>query len=303
MLDTTRGADQTVGEIRRKIIGGATCPPVQAIRDSLVRNLPAGDKKAEARAIFDFVDRAIRYTDNPPNFDSVKSAGWVVEEYLEGRRTPANCTTQTVLVGALARSLNIPVRLKVIGDTSPTRRLWHIYPELKLNGKWTAADVTAATSGKEYFMQRAGLGFSAAADLVKTYPIRGLGMLVREKGLGQFPGRRKMRGRRRLGQVLSKEEAMAADVAGAAVGLPGAGSAINKIDGVIKGSTSTRGKRLGPFRQLEALEAAAKTFRDETTPFAGKSLPAAVYGAFVKQGLTIWENYYDPQLAYIEAIQ
>jgi len=278
------------------------------MRDHLVRNLPAGDKTAEARAIYNFAERAIRYTENPPNFDSVKSAEWIISEYLEGRRTPANCTTQTALVGALARSLNIPVRLKVIGDLSPTRRFLHVYPELQLNGKWTPADVTAATSGLRYFMDRAGLGFSAGADIVKTYLVRGLGMLTREKGLGEFPGRRilrigRFRGRRRLGQALSADEAKAADLAGAAIGLPGAGTAINTISGAIKKVESSRTARTGFQSQMETIEAAARTFKKETAQFAGKDLPAATAAAFVKQGLTIWESYYDPQHSYVLAIQ
>lgn len=301
MLDTTRGTDQTAGEIRRKIVRGAVSLPVQAMRDHLVRNLPANDKKAEARAIFDFAEKAIRYTDNPPNFDSVKGAGFVISEYLEGRRTPANCTTQTALVGALARSLNIPVRLKVIGDLSPARRFGHVYPELQLNGKWTPADVTAATSGLEYFMARSGLGYSAGADMVKTYSVRGLGMLVREKRLGQIPGRRKLRigqfrGRRRLGQAEPKtveEEAAAGAAAGSFLGPVGAiiGAAIapvKAIMGAVGLASAARDARTGFQDQVVKWNEASKAFKKETAQFTGQSMTDRDYQTFGKMAFDIW---------------
>ena len=158
--------------MRKKIIAGSTHPLVLALRNSLVRSLPPHDKTAEARAIYDFAAKAIRYTDDPPGHDTIQSAQWVIGEHLEGRKASADCATQSVLVGALARSLDIPVRLVTIGDRKPTRGFFHVYPELWIDGYWTPADVTAATAADDRTRAAARLGYAHPATLRKIYKVR-----------------------------------------------------------------------------------------------------------------------------------
>lgn len=171
------GSDAVVQKAVRLILEGTSHPLVIAQRDALVANLPPRDKWAEARAIYDLAEEVIRYTDDPlPDdvyefIDTIKSADWVLQQYhAAGMRTAADCVTQTILVGALARSLGTPVRLRVIGERLPLR-YFHVHPELGLSGQWVAADVTATTASDAKTRAVAQLGYRAPAGIETYYEV------------------------------------------------------------------------------------------------------------------------------------
>lgn len=145
-------------------------PFVIAQRDALVRDLPVHDQGAEARAIYTLTDNIIRYTEDPPRSDTFKWPEWVLEEYhARGNKSAADCATQTALVAALAQSLNIPVRLRIIGDNP--RDFFHVHPELLIDGRWVAADVTATTAKSRAVRNRAGLGYRHPAPVERIYNV------------------------------------------------------------------------------------------------------------------------------------
>lgn len=159
-----------MSEIIKAIRKDAAHPLVIAQRDALVRNLPARDQVAEARAIYNLANSIIRYTEDPPDTDTFKTPAFVLREYHNaGRKTAADCVTQTALVGALARSLNIPVRLRIIGDNA--QEFYHIHPELYLRGRWVAADVTATTAKSRAIRRRAGLGYRHKAPVERLFRV------------------------------------------------------------------------------------------------------------------------------------
>jgi len=152
---------QALVEIVRQIRRGGQDPVVRAQAEELVRDLPENNKRREAQAIYNYALEAIRYTDDPFGVDTLKPASEVVAEYeVSGRPVPADCASQTVLVGSLARALRIPVRLRVLGDETG---FYHIHPELKIHGRWLSADVTAESASSPKIRSQAGLGFRAPA--------------------------------------------------------------------------------------------------------------------------------------------
>ena len=154
----------------KAIRGDAGDSLVIAQRDKLVRSLPPRDKRAEAQAIYNLANHVIRYTEDPPNIDTMKTAPFVIERFhRHGEKTAGDCVTQSVLVGTLARSLNIPVRLRLIGEDS--RNFYHVHPELFINRHWVAADVTATTAENAAIRRRAGLGFRASARAERIYNV------------------------------------------------------------------------------------------------------------------------------------
>lgn len=141
-----------------------------AQRDALVRNLPARNQLAEAKAIYRLANNIIRYTEDPPNADTLKTAPFVLRQWHGMReKTAADCVTQTVLVGTLARSLNIPVRVRMIGNSNGD--FYHVHPELFIDGRWVAADVTATTAKSRAIRKRAGLGYRHPADAERLFNV------------------------------------------------------------------------------------------------------------------------------------
>lgn len=145
-------------------------PVVLAWRTKLVRNLPDRNKRKEAQAIYNLARRAIRYTDDPPGTQTLNSAVWTLNELEQGRRTAANCVSQTMLISTLARSLRIPVRLRVLGDLKP-RGYYHVHPELWINSKWKSLDVTAHSARDKFIRKMAQMGFKAIGEKEKIINI------------------------------------------------------------------------------------------------------------------------------------
>ena len=159
-----------MSEIIKTIRKDASHPLVIAQRDALVRDLPPRDQVAEARAIYNLANSIIRYTEDPSDADTFKTPVFVLREYHNAsRKTAGDCVTQTALVGTLARSLNIPVRLRIIGDS--TQEFFHVHPELYLRGRWIAADVTATTAKSGAIRRRAGLGYRHRAPVERLYRV------------------------------------------------------------------------------------------------------------------------------------
>jgi len=162
----------TVNHVIETIRRTQNHPLVFSQARDLVRDLPARDKLAEAAAIFRLVNTVIRYTDDPIDADTLIEPQFVLAEWHNSRRpVAADCVTQTILVAVLARNLGIPVRLRVLGEREPVRTFYHIHPELFVNGRWLAADVTATTASSRKVREAAGLGYRHPADLEKLYSL------------------------------------------------------------------------------------------------------------------------------------
>lgn len=132
--------DRKVSQLR-VLISNATQSPV-------VRNLAAGvirnkvNDADRAVAICDYVRNNIQYVREPKGQDIFQSAETTLA------LGSGDCEDEFVLIGALARLAGIPVKAKVISQDSIT--FTHIYPLLKVNGRWVPMDTTlGAALGRE----------------------------------------------------------------------------------------------------------------------------------------------------------
>lgn len=167
------GTGVTVRKVINTILRTEQHPIVYAQARELVRTFPPRDKRAEVQGIYNLVRRVIRYTDDPLWADSLVEPQFILERWhIERRPVAADCVSQTILVAVLARNLGIPVRLRVIGERWPRRSFYHIHPELHVDGRWVAADVTATTASSRKIRQAARLGFRAPAELERIYDIK-----------------------------------------------------------------------------------------------------------------------------------
>ena len=95
------------------------------------------DRFGEVCALFDFVQRNIRYTRDIFRVELLHSA----RRMLELRA--GDCDDMTILLGAMLLSTGHPVRLVLAGFKRDKPHAYsHIYPEVNVGGRWIAADAT-----------------------------------------------------------------------------------------------------------------------------------------------------------------
>lgn len=97
-------------------------------------NVPPGNDLALARSLFESVRATIRYIRDPIGVETLQSPAVTL------RLRAGDCDDHSVLLAALAMSVGLPVRWRVIGP-SPDR-FNHIYLEILADGRWNAADTT-----------------------------------------------------------------------------------------------------------------------------------------------------------------
>lgn len=140
------GTDQTVSKLAELVKDALKRPKVrlQAIRILERANVPNKNQLHAAAAIWRWVRDHVRYIPDPVDVETIQDP----EITLTLRA--GDCDDHTALVAALAQSIGIPVRLRVVGQ-SPDR-FEHIFGELFVNGKWMPADTTHSKA----FGKRAG---------------------------------------------------------------------------------------------------------------------------------------------------
>lgn len=134
-----RGTIKTAALIARMIADGARDFVVRQTAIEILRRsgVPAKDRLGEARALFEWVQKNIRYTRDIWRVELLHSA----RRMLELRA--GDCDDMTILLSALLLSTGHPVRL-VLAGFHPTRphAYSHIYPEVHVGGRWIAVDAT-----------------------------------------------------------------------------------------------------------------------------------------------------------------
>jgi hypothetical protein len=147
------GTDQTVKKIAELVRGSLRKPDIRNLALSIIGNRAPENR---VRALFDFVKENIRYVHDPIELELVQSPEMTL------RTRAGDCDDHTALLSALALSVGVPARFRVIGGSRDSFQ--HIYPELRVNGNWLPAD----TTGKVRFGARV-----AEAPVEKIYDYRG----------------------------------------------------------------------------------------------------------------------------------
>jgi hypothetical protein len=134
-----RGTEKTVEYVQALIRAGAKDFSVRqkAIDILLEKDVKPKDYLGEIKALFEWVQRHIRYTKDTFQVEVLHSA----RRMLELRA--GDCDDMTILLGAMLEAIGHPVRLVTIGPT-PLRpdHFTHIYLEVFHRGRWIALDAT-----------------------------------------------------------------------------------------------------------------------------------------------------------------
>ena len=101
------------------------------------RRTPAKDYLGEIQALFEWVQRNIRYTKDPFRLEVLHSARRILE------LRAGDCDDMTILLGALLEAIGHPIRLVIVGPTPLRPDLFsHIYLEAYHKGRWIPLDAT-----------------------------------------------------------------------------------------------------------------------------------------------------------------
>lgn len=141
------GTEATIERMRQFIYQGVRDVNVNRAAVAIVHSVPAHRPALEAKAIYDWVRKNIRFTPDISSAETLRPAA----EILQIRAGDCDCING-VLLPTLFSSVGLDSRLvTVAADSSRPELFSHIYPEVQVNGQWTPADAAAehAVWGKE----------------------------------------------------------------------------------------------------------------------------------------------------------
>lgn len=139
------GTEQTVDLIRTAVHSGLSNPTVRSTAMQALRGVPAFNDGAAARALFNWVLRNIRFTNDPVGHETISSAEWTI------RNGGGDCDDiNAVLLPTLLMVVGIPVELVTVNDnpTDPAGEFTHVYCQAFIDGQVIPLD--AARPGARF---------------------------------------------------------------------------------------------------------------------------------------------------------
>lgn len=159
LLPGDEGTAQTVALIRRAYQDALTDPLVRSTAGTLVRALNPTDLEGQARAIFEWVRKNIRFVRDPVGHEVVSSA-----QFTLTRRFGDCDDVNAVLLPALLGAVGIHTRLVTVAGERGDPQFTHIYCEAAVGGihavnGWVPLDMarpgaTFGTTGQGYSRKR-----------------------------------------------------------------------------------------------------------------------------------------------------
>jgi hypothetical protein len=150
------GVTETVHAMIGLIDLGKKSGDVQECAAKILReyHVPAFDFRREARAVFDWVKRNIRFTRDPTGKEGIRSADTTL------RLGIADCDCFSILMCSLLGTIGHRTRLVTISNhPQDPSQFSHIYPEVRLDGAWVPVDAgrknpAFAKGPRNYFRKR-----------------------------------------------------------------------------------------------------------------------------------------------------
>jgi hypothetical protein len=155
------GTDQTISAMAELVERSLHEPSTRNLALSIVRPLGLDSRRplALARALFRWVKTNVKYVYDPLDVETIQ------HPLVTVRLGAGDCDDFAILLVALARSVGIPARFRVVGPSPDSFE--HVYAEFLVNGRWLAADPVVSTQlGRS-------LGFYSST---KSYAFGGLQM-------------------------------------------------------------------------------------------------------------------------------
>jgi hypothetical protein len=116
----------------------------EAAANYLSKHFKAGNKIDSLRLIYFFTKKTIPYKKEPGSNQTSKTLQRIL---TDSKITGGDCKHYSITIAALCKSLNIPVKLRLVGQSFLNNNLTHIYP-------------VAIIGNKEYIMDCCVSGFN-----------------------------------------------------------------------------------------------------------------------------------------------
>jgi transglutaminase-like putative cysteine protease len=183
LLAGDAGTSQTIDLIRQAVWQGLQDARVRAQLAQILQSVLAYDKFAEVQAIYAWVLRNIRFTDDPVGHETVSTPNWILTHRI------GDCDDiNAVLIPTLVMTAGIPARLVTVSnDPSDPSRFSHIYAEAQIGAQWIPLD--AARPGARFGTTVSQYGRKRLWSLVdrKYQDLAGLsGAYVGRAGMGAW---------------------------------------------------------------------------------------------------------------------
>lgn len=150
-----RGVEITVQKMRGLIEQGKKDPVVHELAAWILHRykVPAFDWAGEARAIGEAVWRNVRFTRDVTHKETLHSAPEII------RLKIGDCDDFSILICSLLESIGAETRLVTVSNhAEDLTQFSHIYPEVKIEGKWTPVDFArrfpSFGKGPEHFYRK-----------------------------------------------------------------------------------------------------------------------------------------------------
>jgi hypothetical protein len=150
-----RGTEITVQKMRGLIEQGKKDPVVHELAAWILHRykVPAFDWSGEARAIGEAVWRNVRFTRDVTHKETLHSAAEII------RLKIGDCDDFSILICSLLESIGAETRLVTVSNhREDPSQFSHIYPEVKIEGKWVPVDFArrfpSFGKGPEHFYRK-----------------------------------------------------------------------------------------------------------------------------------------------------
>lgn len=110
-------------------------PDIRAFAETIIQNVPQKDAVAEVRAVFNWVQNNIRYTQDIRDVETLKTPDITINT------GHGDCDDQATLIATLVETIGYAARFVAIG-MAQSDAFEHVYAEVKLGTTWVALDTT-----------------------------------------------------------------------------------------------------------------------------------------------------------------
>lgn len=129
----------TVGKMERIVKESARNPYVRKWAERIIEGIAPNDKVGEAKAIYEYVRDATRYTRDPRGIEYLQTPQHALTLLEYGEEPNLDCDDSSMLATALLSSVGFDTGVR-IASYHKDRKFEHVYGVVGLNGKWVSVD-------------------------------------------------------------------------------------------------------------------------------------------------------------------
>ncbi len=139
------GTARTLDAMEQEVRAATRDPLVVQTARRIVARVPERDTRAEAEAIFRWLQAHLRYTRDPTDYELLVPPPRFLREIQAHGTAVEDCDSAAMALAALLQAIGIRTRFRVLGAQPPRgadSRFSHVYVEALVDGAWFALDPT-----------------------------------------------------------------------------------------------------------------------------------------------------------------